>query len=143
MNKDCYISIKGMQFYDSDEENGSIELFTQGKYSQKNGDYYITYKESQATGMEGVTTTLKIEGSRRVTLIRSGAQRSQLIVENGKRHLSHYDTGFGGLMIGVSGANILSTLNQDGGELEFDYTLDINSSLASKNKMFITVKSPS
>ncbi len=141
MNKDCTITIKGLQFYDGEEENGSIELFTEGKYSQKNGNYYITYKESEATGLEGVTTTLKIEGTERVTLIRSGTQRSQLVVENGIRHLSHYDTGFGGLMIGVFGANISSTLSRDGGELQFEYTLDINSSLASKNKMYITVKS--
>jgi uncharacterized beta-barrel protein YwiB (DUF1934 family) len=139
MQKDVLISIKGTVL-----PNGGapdiIELITSGRYYRKNGNYYISYKESEATGLYGVTTTLKIEGESTVTLMRNGSQKSQLILEKGQRHLCQYDTGFGHLMVGVSGCKIKSCLDDLGGELTFNYTLDINSNTVSQNEVYVTVK---
>jgi uncharacterized beta-barrel protein YwiB (DUF1934 family) len=138
MQKDVLISIKGTVL-PSDGAPDIIELITSGRYYRKNGSYYISYKESEATGMNGVTTTLKIEGENTVTLIRNGSQRSQLILEKGQRHLCQYDTGFGQLMVGVSGCRIKSCLDDCGGELTFNYTLDVNSNTVSQNEVYVTV----
>jgi uncharacterized beta-barrel protein YwiB (DUF1934 family) len=138
MQKDVLISIKGTVL-----SNGGapdiIELITSGRYYKKKGSYYISYKESEATGLSGVTTTLKIDGENTVTLIRNGNQRSQLILEKGQRHLCQYDTGFGQLMVGVSGCKIKSCLDDFGGELTFNYTLDVNSNTVSQNEVYVTV----
>jgi uncharacterized beta-barrel protein YwiB (DUF1934 family) len=139
MQKDVLISIKGTVLPSSGTPD-IIELITSGKYYRKNGSYYISYKESEATGLDGVTTTLKIDGENTVTLIRNGSQKSQLILEKGQRHLCQYDTGFGQLMVGVSGCKIKSLLDDFGGELVFNYTLDVNSNTVSQNEVSVTVK---
>jgi Uncharacterized protein conserved in bacteria len=137
--KDVLINIKGVYRYDDDEDD-VVELFTEGKYYKKNGDYYISYQESEATGFEGAQTTLRVEEQDKVTLVRSGPAVSQLIVQNGVRHQCHYDIGYGDMMIGVQGNLIRSSLGDHGGNLHFRYSLDVNSLLASENEMTINVK---
>jgi len=138
MKKDVLISIKGV--YASDDDRDVIELFTLGQYYKRNGNYYISYEETEATGFEGSRTTLKVEREARVTMERKGAANSQLIVEQGVRHQCHYDTGLGDMMIGVLGSRIKSDLNDAGGNLVVKYSLDINSLLASENEMYINIR---
>lgn len=139
MRKKVLINIKGIQYYDDDKD--VVELMTVGRFYRKNGSYYISYDESEATGFEGSKTTLKVEqDSGRVTMLRSGAIKSQLIIEKGTRHQCHYDTGYGPMIMGVWGNRIQSTLGDDGGDLDFKYTLDFNASMASENEVFINVR---
>lgn len=139
MNKEVLISIKGTVV----SENGTpdvIELVTAGKYYKREGSYYISYKESETTGMSGVTTILKVDGSDSVTLIRNGSQKSRLLLETGRRHQSYYDTGYGAMLVGVSGCRVTANLGDLGGELQFHYTLDINSNTISQNEVFVSVR---
>ena len=138
MKKDVYISIRGIQAIDGDRD--VTELFTQGRFYRRNNSYYITYDESEATGYEGSKTTLKVEGNRKVTLTRSGAVRSHLIVEAGERNIGHYGTAGGELIIGVNTRLIRSSLTDAGGDLRFSYSLDVNSSLVSENEVYVNVK---
>lgn len=117
-----------------------IEIVTAGRYYTKDGKRYISYLESDSNGLSGVTTTLKIEGDDSVTLIRNGTSQSRLVIAKGKRQLCHYGTGYGDLMVGISGCHINSSLSDAGGELSFNYTIDVNSSLVSKNEVFISVR---
>lgn len=139
MKKDVLISIKGTVSSEGAVPD-VIELVTAGRYYRRDGSYYISYHESEATGFAGVTTTLKVDGDNAVTLMRNGAARSRLILEKGRRHLCHYETEYGEMMVGVSGCHIHSRLGDEGGELTFDYSLDINSSLVSENEVYILVK---
>lgn len=138
MKKDVLISIKGISNIDGEED--IMELMTVGNLFMKDGKQIITYKESQATGFEGTTTMLEVTGNSSVILKRRGANRSELIIEKGRRHLCHYDTGAGDIMIGVFSDSITNTLNETGGDVSFKYSLDINSSLASENEVYINVK---
>ncbi len=70
MRKDVIIQINGSPKYE-DADGEEIELTTAGRFYRKNGSYYIMYKESELTGMEGITTTLKVE-DKRITLMRNG-----------------------------------------------------------------------
>ena len=45
---------------EDEEKEEFVELMTRGQFVQKGGSYYITYKETETTGYEGCTTTLKI-----------------------------------------------------------------------------------
>lgn len=140
MQKDVLISITGTVIAE-DGTPDVVELVTAGRYYKRNGKYYIRYLESEATGFAGVTTTVKVEGDQSaVTLTRSGAAASRLILEKGKRHLCQYDTGMGQMLIGISGCQIHSALDELGGELEFHYMLDVNSNLISRNEVRIHVK---
>ena len=138
MKKEVLISIKAV--YENEDDRDVIELFTLGQYYKRDGNYCISYEESEATGFEGSRTTLMVEREHRVTMQRKGAANSQLIVERGVRHQCHYDMGFGELMIGVLGNSIKSDLGEHGGSLAFKYSLDINMMLASENEMYINIR---
>lgn len=133
------ISIKGTVFSE-DAPPDIIEIITEGRYYTKDGKRYISYKESEVTGLNGVTTTVKVEGEDIVTLIRSGIAQSRLIVAKGQRQLCHYGTEYGDLMVGISGCHINSKLDDVGGELSFNYTLDVNANMVSHNEVSISVK---
>ncbi len=139
MKKDVRITIKGIQYADGDQD--LVELTTIGSLCRRNGAYYISYDESEATGFEGAKTTLKVEGDQRVTMRRTGENmRSQLIIEKGQRHQCFYDTGYGSLTLGISGDDIVSCLDDNGGHLQVRYTLDINASMASENELSVDVE---
>lgn len=138
MKKDVIIQITGVQTVDGEKD--SIELYTVGRFYRRDGNYYITYQESEATGFEGTRTTVKVERDHKVTMLRSGAASSQLIIEKGKRHQCCYGTGYGEMLIGISGEQIVSRLSDEGGDLQFRYAIDVNSALASENEVFINVK---
>ena len=143
MKKEVLISIKGV-YLDENNDRDVVELFTTGQYYKKDGNYYISYEESEATGFEGSRTTLKVEREDMVTLERTGEALAQLIVQKGVRHQCRYDAGYGDMTIGVSGGMIRSTLDDSGGSLEFKYSLDIDTLFASENEMYILIaESPS
>ena len=139
MQENYLVSIVGTQ--EIDGEKDQIELTTVGTYVRKGNSRYIVYHEfNQDLPAGKVTSVLKVEDDKRVTLIRSGGQRSRLVLEKGKRHLCHYDTGFGSLMVGVFAQSIHSDLTDSGGTLDVSYSLDINSGLNSMNSIFVDVK---
>ena len=138
MQENYLISILGRQQVDG--ETGEVQVTTLGSYVNKGKNRYITYKEydSEVNG-KPVTSVLKVEGNDKVTLMR-GAGSTRLVLENGKRHLCQYDTGYGNMMIGIFTSQLHSNLTDEGGKLEVRYTLDINSNLSSSNEILITIK---
>ncbi len=139
MKKDVLINIRGKVTAEGSEPD-VIELMTDGRYYYKDGKYYIIYNESEASGFAGAVTTLKVEGEDCVTMTRRGPSQAHLVLEQGRRHLCRYDTGEGDLMVGISGCRIHSRLGELGGELKFNYSLDINSNLVSQNEVSISVR---
>ncbi len=138
MKKDVIITIKGLQSYE-DQEDDSVELVTRGNFYQKDEDYYITYKESELTGLGSTTTTVKIEPER-VTVLRFGDTRTHMIFEEGQKHISYYDTTAGALTVGISTRRIQKRLSDQGGRLMIDYAMEINNSLTGENAFDISVR---
>ena len=92
MEEKYLITIKGTMEQRGDTD--TVELMTRGSLVHKDGAYYIVYKETETTGYEGCTTTVKVaDDARKVSMLRYGKQSSQLIIEKGTRHLCHYETG--------------------------------------------------
>ena len=85
-------------------------------------------------------TALKLEQERRISLLRHGGGDSSLVVEQGVRHQCCYDTGYGSMLIGVSGRSIENDITDDGGCVHFQYSLDINTILTSIHDIYVTVK---
>ena len=139
MQENYLISIVGKQYVDG--EKGEIQMTTLGSYVTKGKNRFIMYKEyDEDNPSSKITSILKIEGNQKVTLIRNGGQNSRLILEKGQRHLCHYDTGYGSMMVGVFANRIYTDLTDNGGKLEVSYSLDINSGLTSINEIFINIK---
>ena len=139
MEENYLITIKGTMEQRGDTD--TVELMTRGSLVHKDSAYYIVYKETETTGYEGCTTTVKVaEDARKVSMLRFGKQSSQLIIEKGTRHLCHYETGYGSVSLGVSADVIEQRLDENGGRLKFSYTLDSGAeSFISRNLVDITV----
>lgn len=135
-----WISIKGIQH--ADGESNTLELDTAGTMDKLDDGYRLIYKESETTGMEGVTTFLLVKPSI-ITLERQGAMTSLMVLEKGRRTMCNYDTGYGTLMMGVYASDIRTNLADKGGEFDFHYTLDINSGITSSHDVYVKVKKTS
>ena len=117
-----------------------MELVTSGTLRRNSrGGFTVSYQESELTGLEGTTTKLHIDGGR-VTLLREGGVNSQMVFEEGRRHLSMYETPYGALSIGINTRRMRSTLDEAGGDLEIDYAIEIDNLLAGQNLFRMNVK---
>ena len=88
MSRDILLSIRGRQRYE-DQEPEVIELVTEGTMDFREGGWDISYQESALTGLEGVTTTFRVEPGK-VTLSRTGRLHSQMVFQEGEVHESLY-----------------------------------------------------
>ena len=139
MDKSVIISIKGKQSYE-DVEDETIELVTEGLLNKEGeGEYTLSYQESELTGLEGTLTTFQAEQGR-ITLMRIGEVNSQMVFEEGRRHLSMYDTPYGALAIGINTRRMRSSLGEHGGDIEIDYAIEIDHAMAGQNLFQINVR---
>ena len=141
MDENYLITINGTMESCQNDDKDSIKLMTRGSFIKRGGMFFITYKESEATGYAGCTTTVKVAGNgRKVSMLRFGPSPSQLVIEKGRRHMCHYDTGYGALSLGISADEIEHGLTEVGGTVRFSYMLDSETESISKNSVEITVK---
>lgn len=122
-------------------DSDKMELMTKGSYVSRGGSWFITYQETEATGYEGSTTTVKIaqDGSQ-VSMLRYGKANARLIIEKGVRHLCHYDNGYGAMTLGVAADEVQIDLGPQGGTARFSYTLDMEPrGLLSRNSVTLEV----
>lgn len=138
MNEDFLINIEGTMEQEGDIDK--VSLMTRGSFVLKNGSFFISYKETQATGYDGNITTVKVEPSGKVSMLRFGTMPSQLVIEPGRRHVCHYDSGYGVLSLGVAADEIDNRLDENGGNLVFSYTLDTGDTQVSYNQVKISVQ---
>ena len=138
MEKDVVISIKGIQKYENTDPD-VIELVTAGRLTRVGESYTLSYQESELTGLEGTLTTIQVEGEQ-VTLMRAGEVNSQMVFQEGRRHLSMYNTPYGAMAIGVNTRHLLADLTDQGGDIEIDYAIEIDHAIAGRNVFQIQVK---
>ena len=138
MEKEVVISIKGMQNYEGMPPD-IIELVTGGRLARDGESYTLSYQESELTGLEGTLTTIQVDGEQ-VTLMRVGEFNSQLVFQEGRRHLSMYNTPYGAMTIGVNTRHLLTRLTDQGGDIEVDYSIEVDHALAGRNIFRINVK---
>ena len=141
MEKDVIISIQGLQHY-AGMDSDNIELVTEGKLEDAEGALRLSYQESELTGMEGTTTVFHVEPER-VTLLRMGNVSSEMVFEEGRRHMSLYSTPYGSMEVGILARKLRSTLDQNGGKLEINYDIELNHTLAGQSLFRIDVRESS
>ena len=139
MDKSVIISIRGVQTL-NDDPPGVIELVTEGRLMDcGDAGYTLSYQESEITGLEGTLTTFQVEPDC-ITLMRMGESNSQMVFQPGRRHFSMYDTPYGALSIGVNTKKMRADLDENGGEIEIDYAIEIDHAVAGENTFRIDVR---
>ena len=139
MDKSVIISIKGRQSYENVEDE-TIELVTEGLLAKEGeGAYTLSYQESELTGLEGTLTTFQIEDGR-ITLMRHGEANSQMVSEEGRRHLSMSNTPYGALAVGIKTHSMDCRMDDHGGSIEINYAIEIEHAVAGQNLFQIQVR---
>ena len=128
------ISIDGTQNFGNGDSN-NVELTTAGELNVMADSYTLKYEESELTGMEGTTTEITVSNSGVVSLMRSGTVNSNMIFEEGKRHLSYYDTNDGAFSIGVFASYVDTVLEQNYGEISITYAMDVDDKPIGENEI--------
>ena len=130
--------IRGEQYFD-DVDPDATELTTEGTLELTEEGLLLTYQETALTGMEGTTTTFEVSGPQ-VILRRVGSVNSQMVFQEGRRHLSMYNTPYGAMAIGVNTRHLMADLNDHGGDIEIDYAIEVDHAIAGRNVFQIKVK---
>lgn len=137
MTKDVIISIQGIQtdFVNHD----SVEMITTGQYYEKKGKHYIRYIDNDLQQEKETQTTIKIT-EEKVEIIRLGAANTHMVFEKNQKHMTHYDTPFGALLIGLKTKEIAFDQQESQLQLEVGYQLEINHHYIGENSFKLYVQ---
>ena len=124
------LSIKGSQTY-ADQEPDTIELVTDGTLEYRDGGWDLYYEESALTGLDGVTTTFRVEPGK-IILERTGKLRSQMVFQEGICHDSLYQMEFGALLLTVCAERIWAQISPAGGVIDLIYSIQVEHDAAGK-----------
>ena len=128
MKQKVVLSILGRQTY-LGQEPDQIELVTEGVLEDQGNSWFLSYEESDLTGMSGVTTTFIVEPDK-VTLKRSGKLNSQMVFQEGVTHESLYQMEFGALLISVCANRVMADICHDGGMIDLVYGIELEQTAA-------------
>ncbi len=131
--------IKINDLHKAGRERESSELITTGSLRFFGNDYKIRYKET-SEGLEDCFVTLSFENGTRVTMTRAGGFTAEMIMEKNKRHTCFYNTPMGSLSLGIYTHKVASSMTENGGRLEFSYTLDANGEFLSDNILKVSLE---
>ena len=138
MMKDVVISIKSIQNYGFDGEE-TMEFTSDGYYLVDGDTVCINYTESEVTGLEGTRTSI-IMMPDKISVERDGLITSRMVFCEGEKTQFQYNTPYGAATLGIDTRRITRNFNENGGELELLYVLDMEHAIVTRNKFHITVK---
>ncbi len=138
LKKEVMITVDSKQEH-PDKDADIINFVTEGSFYKEEDNYYISYNESNLTGMDGTTTTFKIEPNS-VTLIRYGSVSSLMVFEKGRKHISEYNTDYGTFEVGIMAQNLSVDLNDLGGRINVEYIIEVNKQIASYTTLDVKVQ---
>lgn len=138
MTESVIISVEGTQKF-LGEEAQTVQIVTDGTMKTVGDTVYLSYEESEVTGMEGTTTTFMVQKDH-VELTRTGSVESKMVFERGKKDVSLYDMGFGAFTIGVKARRLKNELGPGGGRLEISYGIEIGEEARGLNTFVIDVR---
>lgn len=139
MENNALITLIGKQLIDGEED--SYELTTVGKYTKQNGKYLASYEGSELTGHENTTTTLKIKDDF-VSMVRFGKNSpvSQMVFQERKQYTGIYNTPYGNMTVDVYTKAMSVDINDDGGEINLDYLVQLNDCAPVRNNLTVKIR---
>ncbi len=127
-------------FSDASPEPEKMEMKTIGKFSVRDGRAEVSYEESEATGMEGSSTSVSFDMTCPgiVTMVRKGMVSCALVFERGKRHHCVYNTPYMPFEVCVNTFEVKNRI-ADTGVLELDYVVEIRGARAERTKFCMRI----
>ena len=107
-------------------ETERISLTVQGRWHDDGARMSLSYRETELTGLEGSTTSISYQKSDPlvISMLRTGTVRTALLFEEGKHHLSVYETPIMPFEVCVFTRKIRNGLEREG-TLTLDYDIEL------------------
>ena len=139
MEPNVLLTIEGQQWNDEDKPQ-AIKLTTEGRLYRKELAWYVVYDESEATGMEGTMTTMRVADDGSVSLIRTGSHGMRLTFKAGDRHITRMETPYGDLDVEVYTSLVQAGITDAGGFIHLGYTIDLNNREHMNTRLDVEIK---
>ena len=123
MKQTVMLSLRSRQSYE-EQEAEELELVTEGCMEFRDGGWDISYAETELTGLEGVTTTFRMEKDQ-LTLRRTGQLNSEMVFRLGYAHDSLYQMPFGAFAMRVETLSLFYDIVPEGGSIDLCYRVTI------------------
>lgn len=126
---------------DEKESVEPIEIMVEGRLVTGVRRVELVYDESAVSGMGGSVTTIGFDRSNPglISMMRTGTVYSAFVFEEGKRHVSVYDTPFSSFDICVRTLRVQNELLQKG-RIGLEYLIEVHGAQAERCRMEITVR---
>ncbi len=139
--KEMLLKITGTQKRPGNPEE-VIEFMTMSRIYQKGESVYVVYEETELSGMEGNTTTIRLTGNC-AKMMRFGSDKEQtasLCFEKGKKSEGFFRTPMGRIGMEVETKDMESDLSaEDGGHVRITYGMDLLGVFEAENRLDIEV----
>lgn len=132
------VTVVGTQT-DAAGEESRIEFMTVGSRRDRDGVSYITYRESEVSGLEGTTTLLKLYADR-LTVVRMGAVEAKQEFRSGLRCDGAYITPYGTMKMAVHTRKLERTAAGGRDKVTAGYDLEINGRWQSYNTLSVEIR---
>ncbi|PRR80413.1 putative beta-barrel protein YwiB [Clostridium liquoris] len=138
MKKTALISVSSKQ---SKKENDTIEVVTPGSFYKKENCYYVVYNETEISGMEGTTTTFKINSQdNKFSLIRIGTTSTKMEFQKSTGDISLYNTPYGTLELKIDTKELNMDINDNGGNVFVSYDMSVAGQKPQNTSLKINIK---
>lgn len=136
MKQKAIISVSSKQSLDEEEV---IEVVTPGSFYKKENYYYAVYEETELSGMNGTTTTLKI-GKDKFSLIRMGSTNAKMDFDKKTKNVSMYNTPYGTLELKIETKDLDIDINDTGGNVLVNYNMSLSGQTPYNTMLKINIK---
>ena len=140
MKQKVMLSLHSVQRYE-EQEAEELELVTEGTMEFRDNGWEISYAETELTGMEGVTTTFRVEKDQLI-LKRTGQLHSEMLFRLGYAHDSLYQMPFGAFLMRVETLSLFYDIVPEGGSIDLCYRVTIENTQTGTVEYHMDIRRP-
>lgn len=137
MEKEVLITIGGTMFAGDDKDN--VDVITPGQYYYRRGRHYITYEDMVEDTRESIRNLVWISPEEMVVR-KSGAITTEMIFRPNEETLTHYNTPFGAVEMGIHTKRLQIQESDEKLLVKVHYTLELDYQIVSENQLTFLVQ---
>lgn len=137
MNKNVMLTISGLHS-GAEQDNGSVETAVAAEYFNKNGTHYLLYEEKEE-GFEQVSKNRIKFRDNMLELTRQGLLRTCMIFEEGKKHMTSYQTPYGQMILGIDTKKLRIEEQEKSIRVVAEYVLEADGEYLSDSRIEINI----
>lgn len=128
------ISINSNAHREEIAEDETIQVLTSGTLELSDEKAVLCYEEQIEEGSPAQKVTVVIEDDT-ATMRRDGEYATDMVFRMGSRYEGVYHTPFGDMELAIFCTRLTYDFNEDGGEMQLSYQLDLNGKFAAVHDM--------